>query len=115
MHRGGPELSEGSVPDERPVAELEDEIRRFWAARSLPPADGVLGRGNGPLLRQLIGSYVRGDAGVFVVHRAVLADIEARARLLSGDRTFGTLCRAGWPAEAPDAVVAPGARATARW
>jgi Protein of unknown function (DUF835)/Anticodon-binding domain of tRNA ligase/Helix-hairpin-helix domain len=93
--------------DEEPVSMLEEEIRRFWAGRGLPPTDGPLGRGTGPVLRQLIGNYVPGDPPVLVAHRAVIADVEARVRVLSGDRAFGTLRRAGWPPEALDPTVAP--------
>ena len=101
------ERERDAVPDERPVYVLEEEIRRFWAGRGLPPPGGMLGRGTGPVLRQLVGSYVRGEAPVLVVHRAVVADIEARARLLSGDRALGTLRRAGWASGSSETTVGP--------
>ena len=85
----------------------EAAVRRLWASHSLPPATGTLGRGSGPVLRQLIGTYTPGDTPVTTAHRAVAADVDARATALAAGRAFGTLRREGWPGETPDPVVAP--------
>jgi hypothetical protein len=67
----------------------------------------MLGRGTGPVLRLLVGSYTPGDPPVLVAQRAVAADVDARASLLAGGRAFGTLRREGCPADAPGTVVEP--------
>ncbi|HTT16211.1 MAG TPA: DUF835 domain-containing protein [Thermoplasmata archaeon] len=93
--------------DGRAFARVEEEVRRLWGARGLPPRDGVLGRGAGALLRQLIGTFTPGDPPTLVAHRAVAADVDARASMLGGDRALGTLRREGWAREAVDPVVSP--------
>ena len=70
---------------------LEPEVRRLWAARRLPPKGGVIGRGDGPRVRQIEGTFVPGDAPALVAHRAVLADVDARYLSLSGRNAIGTL------------------------
>jgi len=72
---------------------LEAEVRRLWAARRLPPNGGVVGRGDGPLVRQLEGSFAPTDPPELVAHRAVAADVDARYLALSGRGAFGTLRR----------------------
>lgn len=79
--------------DPREFSEVEAEGRRAWAARSLPPASGGLGAQDGPLVRQLLGSFASGDSPIQVALRAVQADVEARYLLLSGRRVVGTLRR----------------------
>ncbi len=93
--------------DARSFARIEEEVRRLWSARGLPPRDGVLGRGTGGMLRQFVGGYTPGDPPVLVAQRAVAADVDARATLLAGDRALGTLRREGWSRDAPDSVVSP--------
>ncbi|HYA11055.1 MAG TPA: DUF835 domain-containing protein [Thermoplasmata archaeon] len=100
---------------EEGLATIESAVRRLWSSHGLPPAAGTLGRGSGPVLRQLVGTYTPGDPPVLVAQRAVAADVDARAAALAGGRAFGTLRREGWPAAAADPVVAPLLDALAVW
>ena len=93
----------------------EAVVRQLWSAHGLPPASGTLGRGSGPVLRQLVGTYTAGDAPVLVAQRAVAADVDARAAVLAGGRAFATLRREGWRGGTVDRVVDPLLEALAVW
>ncbi len=79
-----------SEPNSHP-SPLEREVARFWTARGLPTASGVLGPPDGTVLHQLEGSFVSTEDPSAVAFRAVAADVEARYRALVGRRTSGTL------------------------
>lgn len=72
---------------------LEAEVRRLWTARRLPAAGGVVGRADGPLVRQMEGSFAAVDPPELVAPRAVAADVDARFLALSGRGALGTLRR----------------------
>ena len=82
------------MPSDPPRAtprSLEPEVRRLWTTRRLPAKGGVIGRGDGPRLRQIEGAFLSGDPPAMVAHRAVLADVDARYLSLSGRSAIGTL------------------------
>jgi len=94
------------APDYNPHS-IETEVLALWKARRLPPPSGVLGPPAGPILRQLTGGWTLGDFPSLVVHRAVVADVDARYFALVGRRTVGTLRRGVVPKPAdPSAVPA---------
>ncbi len=82
-------------------AEAERAARAIWAARHLPAADGVVGRGTAPLLRQFEGAYAAGDPPGLVALRAVAADADARYLALAGRRATGLLRRVGEETDDP--------------
>jgi hypothetical protein len=100
---------------EQQFASTESAIRRLWSSHGLPSPSGTLGRGSGPVLRQLVGTYTPGDPPVMVAQRAVAADVDARASVLAGGRAFATLRREGWRGETADHVVDPLLEALAVW
>ena len=98
------------MPDAAPpfsVRSLEPEVRRLWAARRLPGGNGRLGPPDGPLVRQLEGYFATGDPPELIVHRAVVADVDARHLMLTGRSVVGTLRHVSIPG---DATVAPRVR-----
>ena len=64
---------------------------RFWQVRHLPPASGVLGPPDGPVLHELEGGIVAPEEANVVAYRAVAADVDARYLHLVGRRSDGTL------------------------
>jgi hypothetical protein len=102
-------------PGEPEFASKEAVVRQLWSAHGLPPASGTLGRGSGPVLRQLVGTYTPGDPPVLVAQRAIAADVDARAVLLAGGRAFATLRREGWRGETADRIVDPLLGSLAVW
>ncbi len=101
--------------DEPSFAASETVVRRLWASHGLPPPNGTLGRGSGPVLRQLVGTFTPGDPPVLVAQRAIAADVDARACALAGGRAFATLRREAWRGEVPDRVVEPLLELLAVW
>jgi valyl-tRNA synthetase len=92
--------------DHPPVAHpVEIESRRFWEARRLPPASGLFGPPDGPITRQFEGTWTAGDPPTQVVHRAVVADADARFLSISGRRSTGTLRRDPAPGELTDSPL----------
>ncbi|MGB7124853.1 MAG: DUF835 domain-containing protein [Thermoplasmata archaeon] len=81
-----------AVLSERPDPKvIEPEARAIWKARRLPPAQGPLGPGEGPTVHQFEGSFAPQEAGMLLVQRAIAADVDARALMLSGRRALGIL------------------------
>ncbi len=74
---------------------LEEDARTLWRGRRLPPAGGLLGRSDGPVLRQFLGAIVPTDRPVRAVQRALAADVDARYAAISGRRAIGTLRQLG--------------------
>ncbi len=101
-------------PDEG-FATVETVARRLWASHGLPPPTGEVGRGAGPALWQFVGTFTPADPPVLVAHRAVAADIDARAMALAGGRASATLRREGWDPAAPEPVVGPLLEALGIW
>ncbi len=95
--------------------QVEEETRRLWTVRQVPPADGSLGAVDGPLLRQFLGTFTPGDPAALVAHRAVVADVDARYLALTGRRVLGTLRREGWAPEETDPKASPLLSALGVW
>jgi len=95
--------------------EVEEEARRLWSSRLVPPGDGFLGPHDGPLLRQFLGTFTPGDPPELIAHRAVVADVDARYLALTGRRVLGTLRREGWPTDEPDPAIHPMLLALGVW
>jgi hypothetical protein len=72
---------------------IESEARAIWKARHLPPVQGPVGLGGGPVVHQFEGSFAPQEAGMLLVQRVVAADVDARALILSGRRALGILRR----------------------
>ena len=77
------------------------EVERFWRSRGLPPANGILGPPDGPVLHQLEGGLVPSEEASFLAYRVVAADVDARYLALVGRRAEGTL-RWERPSEGPN-------------
>ena len=63
----------------------------MWAAQRLPPATGLVGPAEGPVVHQFEGAFAPLEAGMLAVQRAVAADVDARAMILTGRRASGLL------------------------
>jgi hypothetical protein len=70
---------------------VEQEARALWAAQRLPPASGLVGPSEGPVVHQFEGTFAPLEAGMLAVQRAVAADVDARAMILTGRRANGLL------------------------
>ena len=81
------------IPEQLDPKAIELDARALWERERLPPGTGVLGPSEGPVVRQLEGSFAPQEAGMLVVQRAVAADVDARALLLTGRRASGVLRR----------------------
>jgi len=73
-------------PDRYDPRAIEENVRRFWRDRSLPPPSGVLGAPSAPAVHQLISPPFGPEADRLGAHRLVLVDAEARYLALSGQR-----------------------------
>ncbi len=94
-------------PDPSPGTSPEEEVRAFWASRNLPPSSGILGPPGGPLVREMIGTFLTADPPVPIVQRAVAADVDARARVLRGHRALGILRHEAGTETASEPTVGP--------
>jgi len=70
---------------------LEEEARALWKSRRLPPAGGMLGLREGPVVLQFEGSFTPGEPDGIIAQRAVAADVDARYLALAGRQAQGTL------------------------
>ena len=80
---------------------LAGDALQFWKARHLPPPGGIFGPPDGPVLHQLEGGIAAPEEASMAAYRAVVADVDARYRMLVGRRSDGTL-RWGLPAPASE-------------
>jgi tRNA synthetases class I (I, L, M and V)/Protein of unknown function (DUF835)/Anticodon-binding domain of tRNA ligase len=81
-----------AVLSERPDPKLiEPEARAIWRARRLPPLEGPVGPGQGPVVHQFEGSFAPQESGMLLVQRVVAADVDARALMITGRRAAGVL------------------------
>jgi hypothetical protein len=94
------------VLSERPDPKvIEPEARAIWKARRLPPEAGPVGPGQGPVVHQFEGSFAPQEPGMLTAQRAVAADVDARALILSGRRALGILRKEEGGPSAPDPKV----------
>lgn len=70
---------------------LAGDALQFWKARHLPPANGIFGPPDGPVLHQLEGGIAAPEEASMAAYRAVAADVDTRYRMLVGRRSDGTL------------------------
>ncbi|HYK92952.1 MAG TPA: DUF835 domain-containing protein [Thermoplasmata archaeon] len=70
---------------------IEESTRRYWSSRSLPAPSGGLGPPSGGRTHQLFGTVTSEETFLALVHRAVLADADARYLAQAGRRTSGRI------------------------
>lgn len=94
------------VPPVYDARGVEASVRAIWSARGLPPADGPLGQGAGPIHRFVVGSVPPGAPDLPSALALVRLDADARYLLFTGARPFGTLRRPLGP-EPPEGTEDP--------